>query len=199
MIDTIIFDLGKVLVDFHPEAGMRAMGFSEDAIQVFLDKIFSGVWEECDRYPYEDAEIRALFMDKVPGYEVYVDMLWDNLHPITGVRGYAKEWLASLKKKGLKLYVLSNFGKRAFEINSEIYDFLELMDGGVISYEVEMTKPEPGIYEYLLKKYGIEREHAVFLDDRIENVEAARSLGINAILFENYETARLELNEILSN
>ncbi len=194
MIDTVIFDVGGVLVDFHPEAGMREMGFSDEAVKVFNNKIFSGLWEECDRYPYEDKEIRDLFKSRVPGYEREVDIMWDNLHPISNAYEYSVGWLRELKAQGLKIYILSNFGKRAFEINSEIYPFLELIDGRVISYEVQLIKPEPEIYKCIIDKYSILPENAVFIDDRKINIDAAIKFGLKGIVFENYNQARMELS-----
>lgn len=196
MIDTIIFDLGGVLVDFHPIEGMRKIGFSEKAVEEFENKIFSGLWEECDKYQYSDSQIRQLFKERVPGFEKEVDMLWNNLHSITGTRDYSNEWLEDLKARGYRLLVLSNFGKNSFEINSKIYDFLKYMDGGIISYELGLVKPDDKIYKALMEKYNIVPERAVFIDDREENVQAARALGIKGIVFENYEQARRELARV---
>lgn len=84
-------------------------------------------------------------------------------------------------------------------MNSKMYDFLKDMDGMVVSYEVEMVKPDRGIYECLIKKYDIVPEEAVFLDDRKPNIEEARSLGLYGIVFENYEQARGELEKLLHN
>lgn len=199
MLDTVIFDLGGVLVDFHPEQGMRDIGFPEDVVEVFNNNIFSGLWEECDRKPYEDAEIRQLFKTRVPGYEKYVDMLWDNLHPISCAYEYSEKWLKELKNIGMKIYILSNFGKRAFEINSEIYPFLKLTDGKVISYEISHVKPEAQIYDCLIKRFSINPANAVFIDDRQVNIDGANECGIKGILFSGYEKARDELIEMIDN
>lgn len=199
MIDTIIFDLGKVLVKFDPEKGMRKLEFSQEAIDIFKAKIFAGLWEKCDRAQYNDAEIRALFKGVVPGFEKEVDMLWDNLPVVTGVLPHSDEWLRTLKDKGYKLYVLSNYGKRSFEINSKTYDFLKYMDGGVISYEVMRVKPEPEIYDILIEKYNINPAKAVFIDDRAVNIDAAIEKGFSGIVFETYEQASQELELILEN
>lgn len=197
MIKTVVFDLGGVLVEFNPEKGMRELGFSEEAIQVFKKNIFSGLWESCDRTPLEDQEIRQLFKDHVPGYEKEVDLLWDRLPVVTGVMPYAKEWLLSLKEAGLKLYVLSNYGKRSFEINSQIYDFLDMFDGQVISYQLEIVKPEAGIYDHLADKYGFDPEEAIFIDDRQINVDGAIARGYQGLLFTNYDNTRDALERLL--
>lgn len=197
MINTIIFDLGNVLVDFHPADGMKQLGFSEEAVAAFSNNIFAGLWEKCDEKPISDREIRKLFKDAVPGFEKEVDILWDNITVVTGVYDYSCAWIRELKERGYKVYILSNFGQRAFEINSQIYTFLEDVDGKVVSYEVEMTKPDAGIYRYLAEKYNINPREAVFIDDRKANVEGALACGFKGILFESYEQAKAELEDML--
>lgn len=197
MIDTVIFDLGKVLVEFEPVEGMRRLGFTEEQIQIIMNKIFSGLWEECDRIPYSDGEIRELFKSQLPGMETLVDKMWDHVTVFTDVYSFSRQWIQSLKDRGLKVYILSNYGKQAFEINSKKYDFLKLVDGMVISYQVEMVKPDPRIYEILLERYDIDRTRAVFIDDRQSNVEGAKAVGLKAILFESYEQATAELFALL--
>lgn len=196
MIRTVVFDLGGVLVNFEAIAGLRKLGFSEEAVEAFREKIFgSGLWEDCDKYPYDDAQIRALFKEHVPGFEKEVDLLWDDdhLHALTGTRPYTEEWLRSLKERGYKIYILSNYGKRAFEINSKIYDFLSLADGKVISYEIEEVKPQPYIYQYLAEKYRFDPKEAVFIDDREINIKGAKACGYKGIVFKSYEQAKREL------
>lgn len=197
MITTIVFDLGKVLVDFHPEEGMRRLGFSKQAIEAFNQNIFSGLWEKCDERPISDADIRELFKTAVCGFEKEVDVLWDNIHALTGVYDYSYQWIKNLKDRGYKVYILSNFGQRAFEINSELYTFLELVDGKVISYQIGKTKPDAAIYNYLFDTFGIIPEEAVFIDDRPVNIDGAVACGMHGIVFESYSQAGVELEEML--
>lgn len=183
-IDTVIFDLGGVLVKFDPANGMRKMGFSEETVQVFMEKIFSGLWESFDKINCTEEYARAEFKKIMVGYEKEVDILWDRLHDITGVYDYSYDWVKGLKDQGVKCYVLSNFGSASFKKNSELYTFLELMDGGVVSYEIETIKPDARIYEELLMKYKIDCERAVFIDDRQINVDGAKAVGLNSLLFD---------------
>jgi putative hydrolase of the HAD superfamily len=197
MTDTVIFDLGKVLVEFQPLEGMKKLGFSAEETDIMLDKIFGSVWEECDRIPYSDEEIRALFKKQVPGMEELVDKMWDNVTVFTYVYEYSRRWIEDLKAMGLKVYILSNYGKQAFETNSKTYGFLDLVDGMVISYQEMKVKPDPEIYEILLKRYNIDRKNAVFIDDRQINIDGARAVGLNAILFEGYEETNKKLMELV--
>lgn len=197
-ITTIVFDLGGVLVKFDPRSGMEQMGFSEDAVRVFMEKIYSGLWEECDAMQLTLEEIITLFKQHVPGYEREVDLLWENLTMITGVFDYSRSWVQGLKDAGYKLYVLSNFGQAAFEIDSKIYDFLELMDGKLISYELGIIKPDRRIYEALFTRFAIDPEEAVFIDDRPANIDGAKAIGMEGIVFENYAQTKRELDELLA-
>lgn len=196
-IKNVIFDLGCVLVDFHPDACMKTLGFSKEAVDAFHANIFPVFWEQCDKYPYEDQEIRTLFKKRVPGFEAEVDRLWDNLPTITNVYEYSNAWLRTLKEKGYGVYILSNYGKNAFEINSKTYDFLKYADGMVISYQVSELKPDREIYKHLLDTYGLLAEESVFIDDRQINIDGAKNCGIAGIWFQNYEQADKELRALL--
>ena len=67
--------------------------------------------------------------------------------------------------------------------SKEQLSFLRMLDGGIFSWKERLMKPDPDIYSLLIRRYGITSETAVFFDDCRENVEAARSSGINAVLF----------------
>lgn len=197
MIRTVVFDLGKVLVEFHPIEGMKKLGFSKEVMERFQSNIFSGLWEQCDAKPIGKEEIRDLFKRAVPGLEREVDFLWDHITVVTGVYDYSHQWILDLKRRGYQVFILSNYGQQAFEANAKVYPFLKDVDGMVISYQVEMVKPNLKIYQYLAEKYQIKPEEAVFLDDRKENVDGAAACGFSGIVFENYKQAREELERLL--
>lgn len=198
MIKNIVFDLGGVLVDFHPAEGMKKLGFSKEAAAAFQENIFSKLWELCDRNPLSADEIRNLFKSRVKGFEREVDLLWDNITAVTGVYEYSSDWIRNLKKRGFRLYVLSNFGQQAFETNSKLYTFLDEMDGKVVSYEVGYIKPEPEIYRHLFEKYGLKPDECVFIDDRMVNVEGAVKCGMKGICFAGFEQAAGELERMIA-
>ena len=76
-------------------------------------------------------------------------------------------------------------------------DFLQYMDGTVFSYQYQIIKPDVRIYEQLLKNYDLRAEECVFIDDKAENVEAAKAAGYQGIVFTDYETVKEQLEEIL--
>lgn len=89
--------------------------------------------------------------------------------------------IEALKKRGYGIYLLSNYCKELFDKHTAGAGFLNDLDGGVISYQIHKTKPDPGIYSFLLQKYGLNPSECLFFDDRAENVEAAQKLGIAAV------------------
>jgi len=105
-----------------------------------------------------------------------------------------------LKEAGLKVYLLSNYPREVFALHTECgsFPFLEKVDGKVVSGFVKMIKPNADIYKYLLKEYSLCADECVFIDDREENVEAARTLGMKGIVFECYEQAHRELERLLA-
>lgn len=197
MIRAIVFDLGNVLVEFDPINGMKKLGFSKEAVTQFQEHIFSGLWEQCDARPIGNKEIRELFKKAVPGFEQEVDVLWDHITVVTRMYEYSQAWISDLKRRGYQVFILSNYGQQSFAANSKLYSFLSDVDGMVISYQVEMMKPNPEIYRYLAEKYHILPEEAVFLDDRKENVDGAIACGFSGILFENYHQGREALENLL--
>jgi putative hydrolase of the HAD superfamily len=73
----------------------------------------------------------------------------------------------------------------------------DAFDELIISSEVGIMKPDPGIYQIALQRTGTQAEDAVFIDDFIENVEGARKVGMHAIHFETREQTRKDINELI--
>ena len=80
---------------------------------------------------------------------------------------------------------------------SETFEFIKDVDGGVYSAEIHYAKPEKECYEVLFKKYNIKENESVFIDDRQDNIDMANSLGINGILFDNFENVKNRVEKIM--
>ena len=83
------------------------------------------------------------------------------------------------------LWAISNTNRMHFEFILKRYEFLKYFQGWSLSYEVGVAKPDPAIFEHALGKTRIPAAKALFIDDQLINVEAARRLGMNAIHFLN--------------
>ena len=197
MIRNVIFDFGLVLVDWTPDCGMRRMGFSEEQIGHFKEKIYSGAWEEYDGRMCTYEQVIEEFDALLPGYESEVRTLWDRIELLTEQREYAVRWIQELKSMGCKVYGLSNFGNVAWERCKVKYDFADMLDGYVISAYEECAKPDVKLYNILVERYGLVPCESLFVDDRLGNVEAARSIGMQGVVFENYEQAHEEVASLV--
>lgn len=199
MIDTVVFDLGKVLVDFKWEEIYQQHFNQQEYIRAANATILHPkIWKHLDKndIPYDAflSQIKKAEPELYPRICDVIDQLYEELKPYD----YAYDWLKSLSQQGHKIYILSNFGEKPFLMSKKHFDFMTFIDGALISYQVQQIKPEKEIYQTLMHRYQIEPCHAVFIDDVLENVDAARKLGFQGILFKDYESASIELERILS-
>ena len=90
--------------------------------------------------------------------------------------------LPELKKRGFRLYFLSNFPMDIFEEVKTGYYFFKYFDGGIISSEAKFSKPDSRIYEILLEKYSLIPEECLYIDDLEINVKAAEAAGMKGLV-----------------
>lgn len=94
------------------------------------------------------------------------------------------------------MLVLSNFSDKVKRDNEDAMDFLQYVDGGILSYRDGVIKPDPAIYRLLLGRYDLKAEECVFLDDIQSNLDTAAGLGIHTILFRSLKQAQEELLQL---
>lgn len=202
MIKNIVFDVGNVLVNYRWRELMEELGFFEDLQKVFGEKVFGNpFWIELDRGVLDEKDVIAKIREENSAYGREFDLIWENKEKLIEPYDYAVKMIDTLKKRGFCVYLLSNYPVSLFELHTECgkFPFLDKVDGKVVSGFVKLVKPDREIYEYLLRTYDLKAEECVFLDDRKENVEAAKNIGMAGILFENYEQAWAELNKKVQN
>lgn len=197
MIKNIIFDAGNVLVEIRWEEVMRELGFEGDILKrVSAATVRSDTWKEYDRSACSDEELIASLVAKDPELEREIRLFMEHESEAIVGFSYAKEWVKSFKDNGYNCYILSNYSRTTHEKTRDERGYEEYIDGGIYSWQVQVVKPEPEIYQRLLSRYGLIPEECVFLDDNLLNVETARRLGIHAIHFTTKEEAELELRKL---
>ena len=195
-VNTIIFDLGKVLVDYDWKKYLKSLHYDEASIQAVGDAMFASKdWVEADRGVRNEEEILQSFIDNDPEYEKEIRNAFEDMGFTIHTFSYTRIWLKYLKKRGYNIYYLSNFSKPLYDRCKEELSFLDLMDGGYMSWQVKMLKPEPEFYQKLLKDFKIDPAKAVFLDDVLDNIAEARIQGINAVHFKGKKEAVQTLQE----
>lgn len=198
VINTVIFDIGNVLMKFDYMPYIRSLLQDEDTVYRVNGAIWrSGFWNDLDRG--EDTDIvYAKMLEAEPEYKEEIALAFENVGQCMFKMDYAIPWIQELKERGYRVLYLSNYSRHTMEANPGVLDFLPYMDGGVFSCEVGVVKPDAEIYRILCEKHRLNPEECVFLDDFEANVETARAFGMKAIRFENYEAAKRELNELLA-
>jgi 2-haloacid dehalogenase len=196
-IDTIIFDLGGVLIDWNPEyVFLEVFNNDREKMQWFFDNICTNDWNENQDagYPIAQAteERVALFTEYEKEirmfYGRWVEMLGD---AITGTVDILKKFIDS---NDYKVVALTNWSAETFPIALDRFEFLHWFEGIIVSGVEKTRKPFDEIYNLTLDRFNIKAEHAIFIDDNHRNIEAANKLGINGIRFESPKQLIQELN-----
>lgn len=187
MINTIIFDLGAVLIDWNPEHLYRKIFSDEAEMRRFLAEICTPEWNEEQDAGRTIKEATELLVGQFPEHEENIRAFygrWDEMlgGPIQGTVDIFRK----LKDSGrYSIYALSNWSVETFGIAQQRFEYLQWFDGLVISGEEKTRKPFPEFYQILFDRYNVRPEEALFIDDNYRNIEAARRLGLPSIHFKS--------------
>lgn len=196
-IRNVIFDIGNVLMKFDYMPYIRRLLKDEETVYRVNGAIWrSGYWNDLDRGVDTDTVYRKMLAAE-PEFNEEIRLTFENVGQCMFKMDYAIPWIQELKERGYKVLYLSNYSRHTMQANPDVLDFLPYMDGGVFSCEVGLVKPDAAIYRALCEKYRLDPAECVFLDDFEANVDAARKYGMKAILFEDYERAKRELEKTL--
>jgi 2-haloacid dehalogenase len=200
-INTIIFDLGGVLIDWNPEYVFQHVIPDEDKRRYFFEHICTYSWnieQDAGRTLHDATELKiAEFPDWENEIRAYygrwTEMLGEAIH------GTVEILRSLIDDPNYRVYALTNWSNETFPIAKERFDFLHWFEGIVVSGDEKTRKPFPIIYETLLERYNVKAHEAVFIDDAFHNVEAANALGINGIHFQSPEQLRESLKALQVN
>ena len=197
MIKNIIFDIGNVLAGFTWREFFAGFGYGDEMIErLAAATVKDPVWNEVDRGVWSEEELLEGFIKNDPSLEPELRRVFQNIHGIVVKEEYAVPWIRSLQEAGYGCYYLSNFSRKAHAECADALDFLAYMDGGILSYEDKVIKPDRRIYELLLERFGLKAEECVFMDDTEKNLPPAGKLGIRTILFRDRKQAAEELRKM---
>ena len=198
-INTIIFDIGKVLIDYDWKKFALSI-FDDDEILVdkMMDAMYGhGVWDELDRGVWTIDQLIDGFLQYEPSLEKEFRKYLEESAKALIQFPFTKTWLHELKERGYQLLFLSNYSHHMMDRNPECLDFLPLMDGGIFSCDVKLIKPNPEIFKLLIEQYNLTPSKCVFLDDKSENVNTAISLDFNGIVVTDHDSASKKLEDLL--
>jgi len=199
-IDTIIFDLGGVLIDWNPRHLYRKIFKTEEEIDWFLQNICTSEWNEQQDAGRSFEEATDELLSKFPDHEIPIRAWYGRWKetingPITETVKIFEE-LREAKK--YRLYALTNWSEQTFPWALENFNFLQWFEGIVVSGVEKTRKPFPEFYQILLSRYNIDPTKALFIDDSHRNIIGAQALGINGIHFQSPTQLRSELQKMIN-
>ena len=197
-INTIIFDLGGVLIDWNPDYVYQHIYPDPADRKWFFENVCTHEWnllQDAGRSLNEATE------EKVREWPSYSEQIrafygrWQEM--LGGPIEESVELLKSLKaQEDLKLLALTNWSHETFPVALERYDFLHLFEGIVVSGIEKVIKPQREIFEIVIRRYKVEPDRTVFIDDNAKNVEGSEAVGLKGIHFRSPAQLKNELIEL---
>jgi 2-haloacid dehalogenase len=197
--NTVIFDLGGVLIDWNPDYVFKTIFEKEEEKKWFFDNICTSDWNEEQDAGRSLKEATEELITKFPDHEPNIRAFYDRWEEMLGgpIEGTVEVLKDLRSREELKLYALTNWSAETFPVALERYDFLHWFDGRLVSGEEKTRKPFRDIYEKLISRFNINPTEAVYIDDNMRNLHPARELGMHIIHFKSPEQLKEELDEIL--
>ena len=193
-MQAVVFDVGKVLVEWDPEHLFRNLIADPAERQFFLSEVCSPAWNlELDRGLDWDLAV-AERIAHFPHFEVCIRAYrdrWDEMVP--GVIEGTVHLLEELVNHGHVCYALTNFNAITFRRTRTRFPFFDLFRGLVVSGEEGLVKPDPRIFRCLTDRFGLEPAQTLLIDDLEANVAAACRCGWLGHQFTNPDALATEL------
>ena len=196
-IEAVVFDLGKVLVDFDYSIAVRKIAARAKMAAESLANFM----------------IHAPLLLKYESGMLTTSEFFDEVCSITGFCGDLDEFASlfgdiftaiepmiaiqqNLRRQGLATYIFSNTNELAIRHIRKTFPFFAGFDDLILSYEHRAMKPDPRLYEVLEQRSGRRGQKLLYLDDRLENVQAGEARGWRVILHETPEKSAAALRQL---
>ena len=196
----IIFDVGDVLLDYRWQQMLMDYGLGEAEAYRVGRELFDdpdGLWHEYDLAVKSQEEIIQEFEQKHPKDAEVIRWFISHGEYMHVARPAIWKLVHQLKEAGYHLYILSNYPELLFKKHTQYADFMDDMEGMVVSYMLHVGKPERIVYQTLCDRYGLNKEECLFFDDRAENVQGAIDFGMRAKRVLSAKGLAVDLEELL--
>lgn len=180
----LIFDVGDVLLEYRWKNMLMDYGLSEtDALRIGRE-VFDesdSLWHRFDLGLITPEELIASYAHKYPKDAETIAWFINHGEYMHVPRPAVWKYIHQLREKGFHIYLLSNYSEALFQKHTEYADFMQDIDGLIVSYMIHQAKPDQAIYKALCDKYDLEPGSCLFFDDRAENVQGAQDFGMSAV------------------
>ena len=191
-----LFDLGGVFFNWDPKHFYKDIFSSQDDMDYFLTNICNNEWniQQDAGKKVKDAEIYLI--KQFPKHKKEIVMYYKNHRKmIKNIYQSSIDVLHELKSKNYMCYVLSNWSAETFKGMTNDYPFLNLFDGLLISGEDKLIKPDEAIYKLAISRFKLIPNKTVFIDDKIENIQAAKKLKLNTVHLKDPNKIEIEISK----
>jgi glucose-1-phosphatase len=200
MVKNIIFDLGNVLISFRPSEFFDKKKYPEAIKTTILSDIFSSKeWSMLDKGEITTPEAIEAIAKKSSLNKKEIAHIFNLRTDIIFPLDSNVKLLPELKKRGFRLYYLSNFPMDIFDEVKDGYYFFKYFDGGLISAAVKSSKPENLIYKILIESYSLKPEECLFIDDVEINVRTAEVIGMKGLFTNGSSEISKEIEVAIKN
>ncbi len=193
--DTIIFDLGGVLVDWNPRYLYRKIFKTEAEVSWFLENICTSAWNIEQDGGRSFADATEILVRQHPEWEEPIRAYYGRFEE--SFNGSIEETVGILdhfkSKTNVRLYALTNWSAESWPYALRTFPFLHWFEGVVVSGVEKTRKPFHDIYQIVFDRYNVEPTKAIFIDDNFDNVVASRQLGVHGIHFQSPSQLREDL------
>lgn len=183
-VQAVVFDIGNVLIEWQPERFFDSVIGADRRLEMFATIDLHGMNDEVDR----GGNFHELIVATAERYPEWRDevMIWHDrwIEMASPEIPHSVRLLRALRRKGVPVFALSNFGIQTFAIAEPVYPFLSEFDRRYISGHMGVIKPETRIYQMVESDCGVSPEGLLFTDDRIDNLRAAEARGWQTHLFD---------------
>jgi len=198
-ISSVVFDLGGVLIDWNPEYLYRTLIPDDTERAYFLTQVCTRTWHERHDAGVSFADNAQELLEKYHGdtrMQTFI-YAWGARfgEMLNGTIDGTVDILSDLHRRGIPIYALTNWPSEAFGPAKKRFPFLSWFKDTIVSGEEHIKKPDPALYETLLKRTGIDAGSSLYIDDREENLVPARALGFQTILFTTPDALVTELGQ----
>ena len=181
-VQKFLFDLGNVFFDWNPERILKPIFNDDERMNFFIKNISYPLLDtRCDAGITIEVAVNDA-VKKFPDFEKEIKLYYPNHGNMVG--GFFQKTVDvfyKVKNLNYPCYVLSNWSAETYEGMEETFPFLKDFDGKIISGRDFLIKPDPAIYELAISRFDLVPEETLFIDDRLDNIEAAQKLNFKTI------------------
>lgn len=178
-----VFDIGNVLFSWNPDFFLAR--YFPDDVKRFKDMVFLGEeWQRLDLGEIGLQDVQTLLLERYPSDREAICFIFDHfqdemMQPIND----SIQAVKALKKKGYKLYLLSNLNQdRYIQRYQQEPEIFSLFDGATLSGGAHELKPDASLYLKFFQQFHLDPLDGLLIDDSLANIETAQRLGMKTIL-----------------